>query len=314
MVYTSPTGTDTRLSEADRVGRLAPPDQPVDVVFDTDTYNEIDDQFALVYAFLSPTIDVRSVYAAPFDNENSTGPEDGMKKSYSEIQRLLGYLDTPQGGGFVCRGSTNYMSAADGPVDSPAAADLIDRARDRDTNDPLYVVSIGAPTNVASAISREPAIVEDIVVVWLGGHPHSWHTAWEFNLFQDRRASRTLFDSGVPLVQVPCKNVAEQIRTTVPELRHHLGDSDLEAFLLETVLEFERGRETDPAWSKEIWDVAPVAYLLEHEWVPTDLTHSPHLTADYRYARDTNRHLIRVAQDARRDPVLSDFFEKLADR
>ena len=44
------------------------------MVLDTDTYNEIDDQFALVYALLCPEkLNVEAVYAALFTNDRSTG-------------------------------------------------------------------------------------------------------------------------------------------------------------------------------------------------------------------------------------------------
>ena len=42
-----------RLTTEQRVQRLEPPAGRVRMVLDTDTYNEIDDQFALVYALLS---------------------------------------------------------------------------------------------------------------------------------------------------------------------------------------------------------------------------------------------------------------------
>ncbi len=54
----------------------------IDVVLDTDTYNEVDDQFALIYAVLSNEINLIAIYATPFHNERSSGPEDGMLKSY----------------------------------------------------------------------------------------------------------------------------------------------------------------------------------------------------------------------------------------
>ena len=67
---------------------LKPPaKRPVRMVLDTDTYNEIDDQFAVVYALISPELDVQAVYAAPFHNNRSSGPGDGMEKSYEEILR-----------------------------------------------------------------------------------------------------------------------------------------------------------------------------------------------------------------------------------
>lgn len=62
--------------------RLERPTGPVDVVLDTDTYNEVDDQFALSYLLASQEqLSLKALYAAPFFNENSTGPADGMEKA-----------------------------------------------------------------------------------------------------------------------------------------------------------------------------------------------------------------------------------------
>lgn len=82
------------LSEQERLDKLTPPPAgKIRMVLDTDTYNEIDDQFALVHALLSPErLKVEAVYAAPFHNERSNGPEDGMERSYEEILRLLELL------------------------------------------------------------------------------------------------------------------------------------------------------------------------------------------------------------------------------
>lgn len=54
--------------EADLLrGRLVPPDGPVRVLIDTDTANEIDDQFALAWALLSrERLRIEAVTAAPF--------------------------------------------------------------------------------------------------------------------------------------------------------------------------------------------------------------------------------------------------------
>ena len=42
------------ISDATRFAGLQPPKGKVNLVIDTDTYNEIDDQFAVVHALLSP--------------------------------------------------------------------------------------------------------------------------------------------------------------------------------------------------------------------------------------------------------------------
>ena len=78
------------LSEQLRAERLSQPEGELRVVLDTDTYNEVDDQFAVVHALLSPErISLQALYAAPFHNGRSDGPADGMEKSYDEIIRLL---------------------------------------------------------------------------------------------------------------------------------------------------------------------------------------------------------------------------------
>ena len=70
-----------------RLQRLEPPQGKIRMVLDTDTYNEVDDQFALAYAVRSEEkISLEAVYAAPFHNDRSSGPRDGMESSYNEIK------------------------------------------------------------------------------------------------------------------------------------------------------------------------------------------------------------------------------------
>ena len=58
---------------------LSSPKGKVDVILDTDAYNEIDDQFAIGYMLKKPErLNVVGICAAPFTNEKSTGPADGM--------------------------------------------------------------------------------------------------------------------------------------------------------------------------------------------------------------------------------------------
>lgn len=299
------------LSSEQMVARLAPVTQrPVRAVLDTDTYNEVDDQFALAYALLAEDVmHLEAVYAAPFSNNRSTGPGDGMERSYEEILRVFERLGRdPEG--LVFKGSDRYMPGAEEGVESPAARDLIERAMAGDGREPLYVLTIGAPTNVASALVLEPALVERIVVVWLGGQPHTWHTALEFNLMQDMPASKLLFDSGVPLVQIPCSNVSEHLRVTIPELKAWMaGKSRLGDYLYEIVCGYH---EDHFAWSKVIWDVSAVAWIANPAWVPSVLTHSPILTDQKTFSLDPYRHLMRVAVHCHRDEVFRDIFTRFA--
>ena len=301
-----------KLNESFRLQRLAPPAGRVRMVLDTDTYNEIDDQFALVYALLSQEkLDVEAIYAAPFHNDRSSGPHDGMEKSYEEILRLLDRMGRSPDG-FVFKGSTSYLPAPDRPCSNEAVSDLVRRAMSSSENDPLYVVAIGAITNVASAVLAEPAIIERIVVVWLGGHALHWPNTREFNLRQDIPAARVVFDCGVPLVHVPCLGVTSHLHTTVPEIEANVRPcGPAGAYLADIFADYGGAR---PAWSKVLWDVAAVAYLVNARWTPSELRHSPIVTDQATWSFDSSRHLVRYVYHVHRDPILADFFAKLKER
>ncbi|NOY82344.1 MAG: nucleoside hydrolase [Kiritimatiellaeota bacterium] len=296
-----------RLPDDLMIQRLAPPTgKPVRAVLDTDTFNEVDDQFALAYALLSPeACRLEAVYAAPFNCGGN--PARGMEQSYEEILRVLDKMGKTDTEGFVFKGSDRYLPGPGQCVNSPAARDLVEKAMASDDG-PLYVLTIGAPTNVASALLMEPSIVERIVIVWLGGQPLYWPTAREHNLQQDIPASQLMFDSGAPHVLIPCANVSEHLRTTVPELDRWLRRTGpLGDYLCDIVAAYH---EDHFAWSKVIWDISAVAWLIAPEWVPTNIVHAPILTDRATYSIDERRHFMRVAVHVERDTVFRDLFTK----
>jgi purine nucleosidase len=279
----------------------------VRAVIDTDTFNEVDDQFALAHLLLSPNrIDLEAAYAVPFFNARSSGPEDGMEKSYQEIGRVLeitGTLKPPA----VFRGSRRFLAKPGEPVESEAVTDLIDRAL-ADPDRKLYVLGIGAATNLASALLIEPRIAQNIVVIWLGGHAPYWPNARDFNLDQDPLAARVLFDSAAPLIWIPCYPVTSHLITTVSELERCLAPySKLGEYLTDIV---RRYAGNPIGWSKNIWDIAASAWLVNPEWVQIQETPSPVLKDNYTWEINPERRTIHVATRVDRDAIFGDFFRK----
>lgn len=313
-LYASPAVAQKfpRLSESQRIEMLQPPARkPVPMVLDTDTYNEIDDQFALVYALISPELKVEAVYAAPFLNNRSKSPEDGMEKSFQEILRVLSKLGVSPDG-FAFKGSRRFIADVSQPERSPAVEDLIARAKKHSPQDPLYVVAVGAIPNVANALLLEPSILPNIVVVWLGGNGHQWPHQREFNYQQDLKASRLVFDCGVPLVQLPCTPVVTHFATTVPEMERYVGGRGAIGDYLLGI--FKDYRKDHFGWSKVLWDMTAVAWVINPGWTPSDLVHSPIVTDNYTFSFDRSRHLIRAVNFIQRDPIFRDFFTKLQKR
>ena len=293
---------------------LGVPVGPVDVVLDTDTYNEIDDQFALAYLVRSEEkLRVVGLTAAPFFNENSSSPADGMERSYEEILHLLDLLDRADLKNITFRGSDRYLPDEKTPVLSDAARFLAETSRKYTPDHPLYIVAIGAITNVASALIMEPAMRENCVVVWLGGHAVGYGAA-EFNMMQDIAAARVVMLSGIPFVQLPCRGVVDIFHTTAPELDYWLnGKNPLCDYLVQHTKEAAERYAAGRPWSRVIWDVTTIGWLLNDNdrFMTSSLIHAPVPEYDLRYAEDMNAPIIRCVTHINRDALMEDLFRKL---
>ena len=343
------------LTEEERREKLNVPSGKIHLIIDTDAKNEVDDQFAVSWAIRSPErFVVDAVYAAPFSHDcfkklagdtasiDAVGgityadhPGDGMEASYQELLKLFDLLGEKTEGR-VFRGSRNYISDIGGPMESDAAKDLIRRAMS--SEETIYVAAIGAPTNIASALLMEPELVKKIVLVWLGGQPLYFKHGIEFNLMQDIKASQVLFDSGVPMVLIPCMNTASMLTLTKPEVEQCLaGKNAISDYLAKIVLEaygdassaammaamlrhsylaFREDREdayllqfptNHTAPSRIIWDISTIAFLKNPSWTLSTLESSPILRDDLFWGeKDESRHQIRVVNFCNRDPIFGD--------
>lgn len=297
------------MSDSERLARSEIPQGVLPVVIDSDAYNEIDDQFAILYALLSPErLDVQAIYATHFFNDRAESPKDGMEKSYEEIIRLMSLAGIdPEG--FVFHGCRGPMYEHN-PESSPAVVNLIQNARSRPTSLPLYVISIGACTNLASALLLAPDILDKVVWVPLLGNSPYWHSSDEFNLENDWKAAQVLFDSGIPTVWVPASGVSGFLLTCDQELEHHLGGKNPACdYLVGCVRQYN---EEHGNWSRPIWDIGPVSVLVQPEWAVIDAIGAPLVNQDGGVATPPLRPLIRHVRAFDRDEVFRDMFRKLA--
>lgn len=295
--------------------RLSKPKGKIDAVLDTDTYNEIDDQFALAYLLCSAEkLNLKAVFAAPFHNAKSNGPADGMEKSFQEIHRILELMGRQEYAGRVYRGSITWLRDEKTPVRSDAVEELARLAMEYTPDQPLYVVAIGAITNVASAILLKPEIIDRIVIVWLGGNAHHWPDNQEFNCLQDVAAARVIFGCGAAVVQLPCAGVVSGALTSAGELRMFLEGRNRLCDYLVGIVERDGAAESPySAWTRVIWDVTAVGWLLDGDFMKDRLVPSPIPQYDHHYSFDPDRHFIRYVYYINRDALFEDLFRKLAE-
>ena len=347
--------TFPKLTEEEYRQKLDVPAGKIHLIIDTDAKNEVDDQFAVSWALRSPDrFIVDAVYAAPFSHDcfkklagetatldavggvtYASHPADGMEASYQELLKLYELLGE-NSEGHVFRGSNAYISDIGGPVESDAAKDLIKRAMS--SEETIFVAAIGAPTNIASALLMEPELVKKIVLIWLGAQPLYFKHGIEFNAMQDVKASQILFDSGVPMVLIPCMNAASMLTLAKSETEQLLvGKSKISDYLAQIVMDaygdnqsaaamammmrhsYLAGQEdredayllqfpaSHAAPSRIIWDISTIAYLKNPNWTLSKLETSPVLLDNLMWGpKDDSRHKIRVVNFCHRDLIFGD--------
>ena len=319
---------------------LAPPgDGVLDVVIDNDATNEVDDQLAIVWALLRPDrLRVRALHACPYafgpqlleepafltdvdraaiaamgvraESLRRVTAEEGMLAAAEECRRMTALVgvDVP-----VVEGSREMMRDPETPVRSDAVDSLVALAHE-DREGPLYVLGIGAATNLACAVLVDPSIRERVVVVWTAAYPSFWpHPNASFNMAQDLHASRVLLEAGVPLGYLPGYYVGEHLRISKPELEAHVrGTGPVGDALYELCLT-NRHISDVPGSSKVMWDLIDVAWVLEPSWVGTHVVSTPHLSEDLRWTdAGPGRHVMREGTGINRNAVWGDFYRVLA--
>lgn len=282
------------------------------VIVDSDTYNEMDDQYAIAYAIASDKMEVLALNAAPFHNSRSDGFEDGMEKSYDEILRVLEHIGKT-GQYPVFKGSRTRINDDPefGPVDSPAARNIIKVAHELD--EPLYVLATGAITNVTSAVLMDPSIREKICVVWLGGHCIDYHDLYEFNLDQDYAAGQLMLNLDVPLVMLPaCDHGTRAIEVRLPDMQGIKGDSPAAVFFRETLPEEFNGDYYENGWERVIWDIAAPGVISVPEAFEFSVIPAPVFQDNRTYGFDRTRRKIVYMDKVDRDLILKDTFGLLS--
>lgn len=280
----------------------------INVILDTDTYNECDDQFALAYLLKNQDIfNIEAITVAPYSHkEYNESIAEGQEKSYNEILKICKWLNFKTANK-VFMGSNDYI--VNGYNEENDAVNKIIEISLK--NDKTYIMAIGAITNVALAIKKEPRILEKIEVIWLGGHSLLQDNNLEFNFKQDIAAVRVVFESKAKLTIIPCKNVASNLRTSIYELNHYLKDkSELCNYLIDR---FYNDGYHGIQERRVIWDISVVAYMINKKWFTSQNISLPNINDNTSYELTNDNHKITMINYIDVDKVYNDLFKKLGE-
>ena len=280
----------------------------INVILDTDTYNECDDQFALSYMLLSQDrFNIEAITVAPYHHDNDISVEEGQEKSYQEILKICNWLNFNTKNK-VFKGSNGYIENGYSEPNE-AVEKIIEIAK---KNDKTYIMAIGAITNVALAVKKAPDIIEKIEIIWLGGHSPICNNNKEFNFRQDVKAIKEVFKSKANLTIIPCKGVASNLKISVYELEHYLkGKNELCNYLCSRFYnDGIHGIQT----RRVIWDISVIAYLINKEWFEERKTDCPEINKDLSYTFKRNDRKIKFVTYLDSDKIYNDLLKKLGEK
>ena len=180
------------------------------VIIDTDTACEADDPFAIAYALMSPKLIVKAIVAEHFARPGS------MEKSFEAARKVTQAMGS----------AVPVLHGEEGPEGTGGISEgvetMIREARTEESR-PLFILCMGALTNVDRALREAPDIAQAVTIVTIGGHgyetsPIPWR---EFNFGNDVAAANRVLQSGAEVWQIPA-DVYGTIRVGLAELQEQV--------------------------------------------------------------------------------------------
>lgn len=305
-----------------RLGYHVPEKKKKRVIIHADAAAEADDQFAIVHHLLTPSEKVVGIIAANFEWRYRTIPPlasqrlQSVEKSYEEVHKLLELMeidDIP-----VYKGAPDYIENQNYLPISEGAEFIIQEAM-QECEEPLYIALQGTLTDLAMAYLDRPEIAGRIkAAVWIGGGAYP-EGGRESNLQQDIYAAQVVFDSEIPIWQIPINAYAKMFVSFAELTRNVATCGALGKHLCNTMFEINdwygeaAPRESFP--HGEVWslgDQPTVSALLESEsgrcW---HRAKAPKIMDDMSYMDNPNGKEIMVFDSIDSRLTMEDFFAKL---
>ena len=180
--------------------KVPPKGERIRVIIVSDATNEIDDVWAVALAVLYPDrFQIEGFVGSNYDHtHNGIGPQ-SIEMSVREIQTILDKAGVT--GKYPVYPGAHPMQYEFAPSGSAGVDFIIEKAMAARSDDPLWIVGLGAATDLASAYLKQPAIKDRVVMFWHGRTEETWpFRAHNYNVKGDMHAARMLFHAPFPLV------------------------------------------------------------------------------------------------------------------
>lgn len=265
-------------------------------IIDTDAKNEIDDVWAIALALLcQDRFQIEGFVAANYDNMvEDAGP--GSVAASAEVIRTVLAKAGLAGKIPVKLGSAPLQYQFE-PSASEGVDFIIERAMASTPEDPLWVIGLGAATDIASAYLKQPQIADNVIVFW---HFRTrWpDKCWNFNVIGDVRAARIVFHSDLPFVlfdtgtHLTCPMQESQQWTQLHELGRYLHN-------------YRHNHAWYQSPKKGFFDVGDIAALVDPELASWEVVECPEVNWDLDYQFKNSKGKILRCKDIDRDKTFA---------
>lgn len=245
-------------------------EKKIRVILNTDARNEVDDQFAIVHALLSPSFRMAGIIPAHFGEDKSPHSMEDSREKVDLLLDMLGMSSSIH----VENGAPRALRDEVTPVDSPGARLIIEEAL-REDPAPLYIAFLGPLTDMASALLLCPEIARrNLRIIWIGGR--DWPSGgWEYNLKNDVHAANVVFRSNLELWQVP-RNVYRMMPVSLTELLVRVAPcGPLGDYLAQNVIRFNNQYHVRPTEYRCLGDSPAVGLMLFEDCGPLAVAARP---------------------------------------
>jgi purine nucleosidase len=299
--------------------------EKIRIILDSDTNNEIDDQYAIAYMlFNGQVFDVEGI------TTNATRDGGNIEEHTKEARRVV-TLCSLQNQIKVYSGANGSFDAIKDHVDqsdfdgSEAVNFIISQAHAK-SSQKLLLLPIGKLTNIALALKKDPSIASKVRIVWLGSnYPESGEYNEKDDLASVSYVLETEADFEIALARYHRLSGTDAVRVTPAEIKNimpgkgpHIAKpiagrhgqmfdnfGDYAVSLIENI--WLDG--TPP--SRALYDMAGVAIIKNPAWARPTRIQCPKLEEGNWVDQPNNPRKIIIWEYFDKENILKDFFNSM---
>lgn len=300
--------------------------EKIPIIFDTDANNELDDQHALAYLlFNDNTFDVKAVTV------NTTYNGGNINEQYAEAERVM-KLCRAMGKVPLLKGANGSFKKIEKDLGNPdfdgymAVDYIINEALRYTPENRLVVLAVGKLTNIALAVKKEPAIISNIRLVWLGAN---YPEPGEYNLENDIPSMNYLLKTGIEFEMVTVrygktcgtdfvKLTKEEVATNMPKLGKRISTpiigrhgGEFYTFGEYSVSLFNHATFHGSPPTRSLFDMAAVAIVKNPIWAKCSEIPCPIMVDKKWVEQPGNPRKIKIWEYFNKELIMRDFYKSL---